>query len=255
MRGGNVFLNENVLLPLNPEIKIFTGEENSTVGGKNYKKTLTKDAVEKSSKQFALENSDRIEIRSEKREKDETFFNVFSTWDNSLSETQIEDAKLVQTEDFDCALIKNYAVCFAKDSAVSIQDDLFSGKTVFVIKKLIENNTDVKIKCFQLKENKNSWKKVEKFAKEIGAEFSTDVNFFNNPNRKNSNVRLPESNIIEFFTYKKNQELAPNNKFSSDLMRISLISNSCNNLSFFLSFMSIFSPTNFSFKFKLFSIS
>lgn len=91
-------------------------------------------------------------------------------------------------------------------------------KTVFVIKKLIENNTDVKIKCFQLKENKNSWKKVEKFAKEIGAEFSTDVNFFNNPNRKNSNVRLPESNIIKFFTYKKNQELAPNNKFSSDFL-------------------------------------
>ncbi len=135
MRGGNVFLNENVLLPLNPEIKIFSGEENSTVGGKNYKKTLSKDALEKSSKQFALENSDRIEIRSEKREKNETFFNVFSTWDNTISENQIEDAKLIQTDDFDCALIKNYAVCFVKngDGGFSFPANLPAETTVFVI--------------------------------------------------------------------------------------------------------------------------
>ena len=135
MRGGNVFLNENVLLPLNPEIKIFSGEENSTVGGKNYKKTLSKDALEKSSKQFALENSDRIEIRSEKREKNETFFNVFSTWDNTISENQIEDAKLIQTDDFDCALIKNYAVCFVKngDGGFTFPANLPAETTVFVI--------------------------------------------------------------------------------------------------------------------------
>lgn len=116
MQGDKVLLNENILLPANPEIKIFSGEENSVAGGTNYKKDLTKEALKKSAKQFALENSDRIEIRSEKKGQNETFFNVFSTWEKAESDSdyKAEDAVLIQTENADCALIKNYLVCFLK---------------------------------------------------------------------------------------------------------------------------------------------
>ncbi len=72
-------------------------------------------------------------------------------------------------------------------------------KSLYVIKKLRESNTDVNICCVQFSYNRGSYLDVKKFADSLGCGFITDCKFIYNPNNNNLNAKLSESDIEEYY--------------------------------------------------------
>ena len=92
-------------------------------------------------------------------------------------------------------------------------------KTLSVIKRLRENRINVKIACPQLSYNFNSYKEVFKFAKYIGAKFSSGVQFINNKNNNNIDSKLSKD-LIEKFYFENFDTVPKRNSFCKKTGRL-----------------------------------
>lgn len=77
-------------------------------------------------------------------------------------------------------------------------------KTVYVIKKLCENNIKVVINCLQFKLNKSSYVDVYKFAEQVGAGCNISCSFISNYENKTSGLELDDEAREEFYLDKNN---------------------------------------------------
>lgn len=73
-------------------------------------------------------------------------------------------------------------------------------KTVSVIKKLIERNVHVAIKCFLTNLNADSYAEVTAFAKEIGASMELGCMFINNPSRNNTSIKTDDEQLYRIYS-------------------------------------------------------
>lgn len=85
------------------------------------------------------------------------------------------------------------------DSITSVKGSHY--KTVSVIKKLIDNNINVAIKCFVTNMNADSYNDVNDFAKSIGALVEFDSKLIAIPERDNHYLRLQNQQLKDFFKF------------------------------------------------------
>lgn len=76
-------------------------------------------------------------------------------------------------------------------------------KTLYVIKKLRENNINVRINCFLTKYNAYEYKEVEKFAKENNTGLILDYKLIDNPTKSNSDVRITKNQLLNILVDKE----------------------------------------------------
>ncbi len=89
-------------------------------------------------------------------------------------------------------------------------------KTISVIKKLIENNIHVSIKCFLTKLNADSYIYVTNFAKEIGATIELDCKLIDCPNDDKSLLRATEEQLFQIYSDKNSPLKIRKEKFEID---------------------------------------
>lgn len=89
-------------------------------------------------------------------------------------------------------------------------------KTVAVIKKLLEKNIHVSIKCFLTSLNADSYIHVTNFAKEIGATIELDCKLIDCPKNYKSTLRATEEQLLEIYSAGNSPLKIRNENFEMD---------------------------------------